>query len=130
MPPDSPSAPPPLSRRERQIMDIVYRLRRVTAAQVRAELDDPPSDSSVRTLLRLLEQKGHLAHESDGPRYVYFATTAPEVASRRALRHLVHTFFGGSPHQLMSALLDDAPLDPTTLDALAQLVAEKRKEDP
>ena len=82
--PDLPDPPPPLSRREHQLMDIVYRLERVTAAEVRAELPDPPSNSSVRTLLRLLEEKGHLAHEAVGPRYVYFATTPPEVAGRRA----------------------------------------------
>ncbi len=110
-------------------MDIVYRLERVTAADVRAELPDPPSDSSVRTLLRLLEEKGHLAHESVGPRYVYFATTPPDVAGRRALRHLIRTFFDGSPEQLVSTLLSDEPVDETTLDALARLVDEKRKED-
>jgi predicted transcriptional regulator len=122
--------PPALSRRERQILDIVYRLGRATAAEIRAQLVDSPSDSSVRTLLRLMEDKGHLAHEVDGPRYVYFATLAPEVASRRALHHLIQTFFGGSPQRLVSTLLDDEMLDDDTLDALAKLASDKRKEDP
>lgn len=125
------SEPPALSRRERQLLDIVYRLGRATAAEIRAELADSPSDSSVRTLLRLMEEKGHLAHEVDGPRYVYFATTPPEVASRSALRHLIQTFFGGSAQRLVSTLLDDdEQIDEATLDALAQLVDEKRKESP
>lgn len=111
-------------------MDVVYRLGRATAAQIRAELSDAPSNSSVRTLLRLLEDKGQLTHVSEGPRYVYSATTPPRVASRRALRHLVRTFFGDSPQQLVSALLDDESLEPSTLDALAQLVEERRREDP
>ncbi|MEO0601212.1 MAG: BlaI/MecI/CopY family transcriptional regulator [Myxococcota bacterium] len=121
---------PALSRREREILDIVYRLGRATAAQVRAELVDSPSDSSVRTLLRLMEEKGHLAHESDGPRYVYFATTPPEVAGRRALRHLVHTFFGGSVDQLVSTLIDDDEIDDDALDALTKLVEDKRRDTP
>jgi predicted transcriptional regulator len=128
--PNDRSDPPALSRRERQILDIVYRLGRATAAEIRAELVDSPSDSSVRTLLRLMEDKGHLAHEVDGPRYVYFATLSPEVASRRALRHLLQTFFGGSPHRLVSALLDDEMLDDDTLEALAKLASDKRKESP
>ncbi|MEM6930082.1 MAG: BlaI/MecI/CopY family transcriptional regulator [Myxococcota bacterium] len=119
-----------MSRREREILDIVYRLGRATAAQVRAELVDSPSDSSVRTLLRLMEDKGHLAHDSDGPRYVYFATTPPEVAGRRALRHLVHTFFGGSVDQLVSTLIDDDEIDDDTLDALTKLVEDKRRDTP
>jgi predicted transcriptional regulator len=122
--------PPALSRRERQLLDIVYRLGRATAAEIRAELPDSPSDSSVRTLLRLMEDKGHLAHEVDGPRYVYFATMPPDVASRRALHHLIRTFFGGSPQRLVSTLLDDELLDDEALEALAQLVDDKRKEGP
>lgn len=121
-------APDPLalSRREREILDIVYRLGRATAAEVRSELSDRPSDSSVRTLLRLMEDKGHVRHEVDGPRFVYSATTPPEVASRQALRHLVHTFFGGSTQGLVSALVDDQ-LDDDALDALARLVEARRK---
>lgn len=122
-----PDDPPSLSRRERQLLDIVYRLGRATASEVRAELPDPLSDSSVRTMLRLMEEKGHLAHEVDGPRYVYFATTPAEVASRSALRHLLGTFFGGSAERLVSTLVDDEAVDPTTLDALARLVEERRR---
>lgn len=131
--PTDPSAPPaapaPLSRRERQILDIVYRRGRVTAQEIRAELADAPSDSSVRTLLRLMEEKGHLAHEVDGPRFVYFATVEPEVASRRAVHHVIRTFFGGSAQRLVSALLDDDELvDDAALAALAALVEEKRRD--
>lgn len=121
-----PSSPPALSRRERQILDIVYRLGRATAAQVRADLPNSPSDSSVRTLLRLMEDKGHLVHEADGPRYVYSATTPPEVARSKALRHLMRTFFGGSAKQLVSALIDDEAIDGQDLDALAAMVDAKR----
>jgi predicted transcriptional regulator len=125
---DAPPAPPALSRRERQLLDIVYRLDRSTATEIRAELPDTPSDSSVRTLLRVLEEKGHLAHEVDGPRYVWFATTPPEIARQGALRHLIGTFFGGSAERLVSALVDGEPLDDAALETLARLVEEKRKK--
>lgn len=120
--------PPALSRRERQLLDIVYRLGRATAAEIRAELEDSPSDSSVRTLLRLMEEKGHLAHDVEGPKYVYFAVTPPEIASRSALRHLIATFFGGSADRLVSTLVSDEQIDDKTLDALARLVDERRKQ--
>ena len=119
---------PPLSRREREILDIVYRLGRVTASEVREHLAGSPSDSSVRTLLRLMEEKGHLAHEVDGPRFVWVATTPPEVASRQALQHVVRTFFGGDPRRLVTALLDQDEVDPTELDALARLIEERRRD--
>ena len=122
--------PPALSRRERQLLDIVYRLGRATAAEIREQLPDSPSDSSVRTLLRLLEEKAHLTHEVDGPRYVYRATTPPDVAGRTALRHLIATFFGGSADRLVSALVDDEQLDQRALDELARLVEERRKQSP
>lgn len=118
--------PVALSRREREILDIVYRLGKATAAEIRAELADSPTDSSVRTLLRLMEEKGHLAHAVDGPRFVYFATVPGEVAGRRAVRHLIRTFFGGSPQGLVSALVDDPELDEAALDALSRLVASRR----
>lgn len=121
-----PASPPPLSRRERQLMDLVYRLGRATAAELRAELPDPLSDSAVRTLLRVLEEKGHLAHAVEGPRYVYFATTPAEVARRGALRHLLGTFFGGSASRLVSALADEE-LDEAALDELSRLVEAKRR---
>ena len=121
-----PGAPPPLSRRERQLLDIVYRLGRATASEVRAELPDPLSDSAVRALLRVMEEKGHLTHEVDGPRYVYVATTPADVARRGALRHLIGTFFGGSASGLVSALADEE-LDDATLDELSRLIEEKRR---
>src|SRR4051794_1037275 len=100
-----------LGRRERQIMDVVYRRGRATAAEVLAELPDPPSYSAVRGMLRLLEDKGHLRHEQDGPRYVYLPTTERDEARRSALAHLLRTFFDDSRESAVAALLDDAPLD-------------------
>jgi predicted transcriptional regulator len=96
----------PLSRREREIMDIVYRLGRATAAEVRAAMSAPPTDPAVRTTLRVLVAKGRLRQEYDGPRFVYFPTVAPETARRSAFRHLLDTFFGGSAHGAMAALLE------------------------
>ena len=85
-----------LSRRERQIMDVVYRLGRATAAEVQEGLPDPPSYSAVRALLRVLEEKGHLRHEQDGPRNVYVPTVPRDAARSSAVRALLETFFGGS----------------------------------
>ena len=101
-----------LGRRERQIMDVVYRRGRATAAEVLEDLPDPPSYSAVRGMLRLLEDKGHLRHEQDGPRYVYLPTTARDEARRSALAHLLRTFFDNSRESAMAALLDmgGAPL--------------------
>jgi predicted transcriptional regulator len=98
--------PSTLSRREREVLDIVYRLGRATAAEVRAEMARPPTDPAVRATLRVLVAKGRLAHEYDGPRYVYFPTVAREAARRSAFRHLLDTFFGGSARGAMAALLE------------------------
>jgi predicted transcriptional regulator len=127
----SPARHRQLSRRERQIMDIVYRRGRVSAAEVRDELPDPPSYSAVRALLRVLEDKGHLRHEQDGPRYVFLPTVAPEHARTSALRHLLQTFFDGSPAGAVAALLDleDAELDPAELDRLAEMIDKARGEE-
>lgn len=95
-----------LGRRERQIMDVVYRLGRATAAEVLESLPDPPTYSAVRGMLRLLEDKGHLRHEQDGPRYVYIPTTARDEARRSALAHLLDTFFDNSRESAVAALLD------------------------
>ena len=95
-----------LGRRERQIMDAVYRRGRATAAEVLGDLPDPPSYSAVRGMLRLLEDKGHLRHEQDGPRYVYLPTTERDEARRSALAHLLRTFFDNSRESAMAALLD------------------------
>jgi predicted transcriptional regulator len=98
--------PSTLSRREREVLDIVYRLGRGTAAEVRAEMAHPPTDPAVRTTLRILVTKGLLSHEYDGPRYVYVPTVAREAARQSAFRHLLDTFFGGSARGAMAALLE------------------------
>jgi predicted transcriptional regulator len=118
-----------LSRRERQIIDILYARGRSTAAEVQAALPDPPSYSAVRAMLRILEDKGHVRHEQDGPRYVYLPTVARENAKRSALRHMVRTFFEGSAEQAISALLDDstARLSDAELDRLARLIDQARR---
>lgn len=119
-----------LSRRERQIMDIVYRRGRVTAADVRIDLPDPPSYSAVRALLRVLEEKGHLRHEQDGRRYIFLATLPREKASRSALRQLMKTFFDGSTEQTVAALLDlsASKLTDAELERLAERIEQARKE--
>jgi len=120
-----------LSRRERQIMELVYENGRVTAAEVREQMPDPPSYSAVRAMLRILEDKGHLRHEQDGPRYVFLPTVPREEARETALRRLVRTFFGGSPEGAMAALLDleGDRLDEQALDRIAERIDEARKED-
>lgn len=119
---------PPLSRRERQIMDILYSLGRATAAEVLERLPDPPSYSAVRAMLRILEEKGHLAHAQDGPRYVYAPTVAPEQARKTALRHVLGTFFDGSPARAMAALIREGDLSDSELDRLAGLIDDARRE--
>jgi predicted transcriptional regulator len=118
-----------LSRRERQIIDILYTHGRATAAEVQAALPEPPSYSAVRAMLRILEDKGHVKHEQDGPRYVYVPTVARDNAKRSALHHMLKTFFDGSTEQAISALLDDtsARLSDTELDRLARLIDQARK---
>jgi BlaI family penicillinase repressor len=95
-----------LSRRERQIMDIVYELKEATAQQVQGRLPEAPGYSAVRALLRVLENKGHLDHRQDGPRYVYLPRLAKDKARRSELRHLLKTFFDNSTEDAMAALLD------------------------
>jgi BlaI family transcriptional regulator, penicillinase repressor len=118
-----------LSRRERQIVDILYSQGRATAAEVQAALPDPPSYSAVRAMLRILEEKGHVRHEQDGPRYVYLPTVAPERAKKTALRHVLQTFFNGSAEQALSALLDesDTRLSEHELDRLAKVIDRARR---
>lgn len=119
-----------LSRRERQIMDIVYRQGQATAAEVLEALPDPPSYSAVRAMLRILEEKGHLRHEQQGPRYVFLPTLPREKASRSALKQLVQTFFDGSTEQAVAALLDlsGSKLSSDELDRLSDLIDQARKE--
>jgi BlaI family transcriptional regulator, penicillinase repressor len=118
-----------LSRRERQIVDILYAHGRATAAEVQAALPDPPSYSAVRAMLRILEDKGHIRHEQDGPRYVYLPTVGRDNAKKSAMRHMLHTFFDGSAEQAISALLGDstARLSKSELDRLASLIDKARK---
>ncbi|HXT19648.1 MAG TPA: BlaI/MecI/CopY family transcriptional regulator [Thermoanaerobaculia bacterium] len=117
---------PQLSRRERQIMEIVYRKGNATAAEVHEGMPDRPSYSAVRALLRVLEGKGHLRHREDGPRYVYAPTVPRDRARRSALQRVVGTFFAGSVTDAVAALLDleSAHLDGDELERLSALVAE------
>src|SRR6266540_6667249 len=120
-----------LTRRERQIMDILYRRARATAAEVMDDLTGEPSYSTVRTQLRVLEEKGHVRHEEEGLRYVYLPAVPRRAARKSALRHLVDTFFDGSAEQVVGALLggEGARLSKDELDRIAALVAKARKED-
>jgi BlaI family penicillinase repressor len=119
-----------LSRRERQIMDIVYELKEATAAQVLERLPNPPSYSAVRALLKVLENKGHLTHKQDGPRYVFSPIVSREKARQTALRHLQKTFFNGSTEEVMAALLDISEDDLSEEDylRLRSLIEKARKE--
>ncbi len=119
-----------LSRRERQIMDIIYRLGKASAADVMKGLPEAPSYSAVRAMLRILEQKGYLRHEKQGPRYIFAPTLPHEKASRSALRRLVQTFFGGSVEGAVAALLDisGSDLSDAELDRLTRLIEQTRRE--
>jgi predicted transcriptional regulator len=119
-----------LSRRERQIMDIIYEFNEATAAQVLERLPNPPSYSAVRALLRVLEEKGHLSHKQDGPRYVFVPTLPRDEARENALKHLVNTFFDGSTEKVVAALLDisDEKLSQDDYQRLSQLIEKARKE--
>ncbi|HVA47117.1 MAG TPA: BlaI/MecI/CopY family transcriptional regulator [Pirellulales bacterium] len=119
-----------LSRRERQIMDIVYAQGEATAADVRAALPDPPSYSAVRALLAILVDKGHLKHRSQQGRYIYVPTRRRAQAGRSALRRVLDTFFEGSLEKAVAALLQgaDADLSDQDLQRLAQLIQQARKE--
>jgi predicted transcriptional regulator len=119
-----------LSRRERQIIDVLYRVERATVAQVRAGLPSPPSYSAVRATMRILEDKGYVRHIVDGPRYVYEPVTPRDKERRSALQHVVRTFFDGSTEDAMVALIDSADrrLSKKTLDELARRIAQARRE--
>ena len=118
-----------LSRRERQIMEIVYRRGKATAAEVLDELPDPPTYSAVRAALRLLEEKGTLRHEMDGKRYVYAPTTPRSRARSSALRDVVRNFFGGSTEQVVNALLEEQKPSAAELERLAKLIDAARREE-
>ena len=119
-----------LSRRERQIVDILYRLGKATAGEVMEELQGEPSYSTVRTQLRVLEEKGHVRHEEQGLRYVYVPAVPRHAARKSALRHLVDTFFDGSAEKTVAALLggESARLNDEELDRIAELIAKARKD--
>jgi predicted transcriptional regulator len=119
-----------LSRRERQIMEIIYRLGEATAKEIRVNIDDPPSYSAVRALLRVLETKGLLRHRQDGPRYVFLPTVPRKAARRSALRGLLYNFFDNSYEELIAALLEDSGsgLSDEELSRLDKLIQKARKE--
>jgi BlaI family penicillinase repressor len=119
-----------LSRRERQIMDVLYQLESASVGQVLSKLVDKPSYSTVRAQLRVLEEKGHVRHEEHGLRYVYVPAVPRDVARRSALRHLVETFFDGSTEKVVAALLggEVARISPEELERLSRLISKGRKE--
>ena len=119
-----------LSRRERQIMDILYQRGRASAAEIHEALPDPPTYSAVRAKLRVLEEKGHVRHEAEALHYVYLPIVARDTARRSALRHMVSTFFGGSVEQTVAALLDlsAASLPKADLERISQLIEDARQD--
>jgi BlaI family transcriptional regulator, penicillinase repressor len=125
-----PTSHPALTRRERQILDILYRRGRATAAEVMDDLTGEPNYSTVRTQLRVLEEKGHVRHEEDGIRYVYMPAVPRTAARKSALKHLVETFFDGSAEQVVAAVLggEASHLSEEDLKRIADLVAKARKD--
>ena len=119
-----------LSRRERQIMDVIYARGRASVAQVHQAMPDPPSYSAVRALMRILEDKGHLKHTSEGNKYIYQPTRSRRQASRSAMQRMLRTFFDGSAEQALAALLEVSPSAPTQeeLARLAKIIDKARKE--
>jgi BlaI family transcriptional regulator, penicillinase repressor len=124
------SEPAPLSRRERQIMDIVHRRGRATVNDVMNELSGEPAYSTVRAQLRVLEDKGHLRHEAEHLRYVYLPAVSPQKVRRSAVKHLLETFFDGSPEKVVEALVgrDGPGISDEALDRIAELVERARRE--
>jgi predicted transcriptional regulator len=120
--------PDGFSRRERQIMDALYGLNRATAAQIHAAMAEPPSYTAVRTLLTILEKKGHVRHDSDGVRYVYEPVSAREDAGKTAIQALKKTFFDNSAALLVAALLNEKDIAEDELDRLAELIDKARGE--
>jgi predicted transcriptional regulator len=121
--------PTTLSRRERQILDVIYALGRATAAEVLERLPDAPTYTTVRGLLRVLEQKGHVRHEEDAGRYVYFPTVTRQKAAKTALQHVVRTFFDDSPSRAMAALLgSQREVSDDEIARLEELIAKARRK--
>jgi len=125
------SNPGSLSRRERQIMDILYQRGKVSAAEVREAMPDAPSYSAVRAMLRVLEEKGHVRHQAEGLKYVYVPTVARDKAKRSAVKHVLDTFFGGSPEQIVAALLDvsSTRLTREELDRMSEMIERAKREE-
>jgi predicted transcriptional regulator len=123
-------SPATLTRREREIMDILYRRERATAAEVLEDMADPPTYSAVRALLRILEDEGHIKHVQDGPRYIYMPAVARSDARKSALSHVVATFFDGSIEQAVATLVESSrsKLSKDELDRLSQLIEKAKKE--
>jgi len=121
---------PTLSRREREVMDVLYRLGEATVAEVMEEMAAPPTYSAVRSTLRILEDKGHIAHREDGPRYVYAPAVGREKARRAALDHLVDTFFEGSAEQALATLLrrSDLEMSESQIERLARAIRRAGEE--
>ncbi len=119
-----------LSRRERQIMEILYQRGKASASEVRDSMEDAPSYSAVRAMLRVLEEKGHITHQAEGLKYVYVPVVAHDKAKRSAVRHLLDTFFSDSPEQVVAALLDVSAkrLTNEELDRMAAMIEEAKKE--
>jgi BlaI family penicillinase repressor len=120
-----------LSRREREILDILYSSGKATASEVKDAMKDPPTYSGVRGMLRVLEEKGHVKHENQGLKYVYTPMVNPEKAKRSAIKHLVETFFRDSPEQVVAALLDVSSkrLTRKELDRMAEMIEEAKKKE-
>ena len=120
-----------LSRRERQIMDVVYRRGKACVAEVLGDLPDPPSYSAIRALMRILEEKGHLQHDRQGTKYIYRPTRPRGVAARSAMRRVLRTFFQGSTEKAMVALLGvaDRRLSRDELDRMSRLIEQARKKN-
>jgi len=119
-----------LSRRERQIMDVLYQRGKASAAEVREAMEDAPSYSAVRAMLRVLEEKGHVRHQAEGLKYVFVPTVNREKAKRSAMKHLLETFFTDSPDQVVAALLDVSArrLTGAELDRMAEMIENARRE--
>src|SRR5438477_6143258 len=119
-----------LSRRERQVMEILYQRGKASAAEVRTGMEDAPSYSAVRAMLRVLEEKGHVRHQAEGLKYVYLPTVTRDKAKRTAVKHVLETFFNGSPEQIVAALLDvtSTRLTREELDRMSQMIEQAKKE--
>ncbi|RYX83917.1 BlaI/MecI/CopY family transcriptional regulator [bacterium] len=120
-----------LSRRERQLMELIYAAGQGTAAELQTAMPDAPSYSTVRALLRILEEKGHLTHRQEGQRYVYLPTKPHQQAARSSLRQVLNTFFGGSVEQAVATLMEaeDTKISPEELDRLSALIERARQEE-